>query len=399
MTVDGVAGAGTSSRSPVASPGTSCCPKAGPSWPPTAWRARRSRCGEAATCGRPKAAVRREPGDDPRRSRHPRCRRGPVRGGRLFGSIGPPTWSRPSVSTRGVEIEPQARAVTEHIKEVGSFDITVELFTGVATVVTLEVTAASWSAEGRGIPAGCHIPVRPWWGADQRSRSPQTVTGCPQPHRGCGGSNPQLVALVPHSSLRAQLGTVIQAFEDTRPRPLRAAPAPRAVSRSPRTTSKRRSPYSAAICCCPTMRLGSPSSGARPGTSTSRRTGHIFRRHPGLIERGEPIDAVTVTDELPTFRSSRGRGRPVSVHFTAGQHPPSIANAAALRRHCGRACAPAPSHRRGRRRSPTSVTRYPRMSKLPWTEAEQMMFNVRRAADGGHHVPPARVAPQGARPH
>ena len=35
---------------------------------------------------------------------------------------------------------------------------------------------------------------------------PQVVAGCPQPHRGFGGSNPQLVALVPHSSLRAELG-------------------------------------------------------------------------------------------------------------------------------------------------------------------------------------------------
>jgi ribosomal protein L9 len=30
----------------------------------------------------------------------------------------------------------------EHIKETGSFDVTVELFNGVATVVTVEVTAA-----------------------------------------------------------------------------------------------------------------------------------------------------------------------------------------------------------------------------------------------------------------
>ena len=31
----------------------------------------------------------------------------------------------------------------EHIKETGSFEVTVELFDGVAAVVTLEVTASS----------------------------------------------------------------------------------------------------------------------------------------------------------------------------------------------------------------------------------------------------------------
>jgi ribosomal protein L9 len=33
--------------------------------------------------------------------------------------------------------------LAEPIKEVGTFDVTIDLFSGVATVVTLEVTAAS----------------------------------------------------------------------------------------------------------------------------------------------------------------------------------------------------------------------------------------------------------------
>jgi ribosomal protein L9 len=46
-------------------------------------------------------------------------------------------------ATKGVEIDRKHVLLPEHIKEVGSYDITVELFAGVATVITLEVTAAS----------------------------------------------------------------------------------------------------------------------------------------------------------------------------------------------------------------------------------------------------------------
>ena len=46
-------------------------------------------------------------------------------------------------TAKGVEIDRKHVLLAEPIKEVGSFDVTVELFTGVATVVTLEVTAAS----------------------------------------------------------------------------------------------------------------------------------------------------------------------------------------------------------------------------------------------------------------
>jgi large subunit ribosomal protein L9 len=64
-------------------------------------------------------------------------------GGRLFGSIGPAEVVSAIRATKGVEIDRKHVLLTDHIKEVGSYDITVELFTGVATVVTLEVTAAS----------------------------------------------------------------------------------------------------------------------------------------------------------------------------------------------------------------------------------------------------------------
>jgi large subunit ribosomal protein L9 len=63
-------------------------------------------------------------------------------GGRLFGSIGPADVVEAIRAAKGVEIDRKHVLLTDHIKEVGSYDITVELFAGVATVVTLEVTAA-----------------------------------------------------------------------------------------------------------------------------------------------------------------------------------------------------------------------------------------------------------------
>jgi large subunit ribosomal protein L9 len=64
-------------------------------------------------------------------------------GGRLFGSIGPADVVEAIRAAKGVQIDRKHVLLNEHIKEVGSYDITVELFAGVATVVTLEVTAAS----------------------------------------------------------------------------------------------------------------------------------------------------------------------------------------------------------------------------------------------------------------
>ncbi len=64
-------------------------------------------------------------------------------GGRLFGSIGPVDVVEAVKAAKGVDIDRKHVVMPEHIKETGSFDVTIELFDGVATVVTLEVTAAS----------------------------------------------------------------------------------------------------------------------------------------------------------------------------------------------------------------------------------------------------------------
>jgi large subunit ribosomal protein L9 len=63
-------------------------------------------------------------------------------GGRLFGSIAAVDVAKAIQAQKGVEVDQKNILLAEHIKEVGSFDITVELFTGVATVVTVEVSAA-----------------------------------------------------------------------------------------------------------------------------------------------------------------------------------------------------------------------------------------------------------------
>jgi large subunit ribosomal protein L9 len=64
-------------------------------------------------------------------------------GGRLFGSIGPVDVAEAIKTAKGVEIDRKHVLLAEHIKEIGTFEVTVELFDGVATVVTLEVSAAS----------------------------------------------------------------------------------------------------------------------------------------------------------------------------------------------------------------------------------------------------------------
>jgi large subunit ribosomal protein L9 len=64
-------------------------------------------------------------------------------GGRLFGSISAADVATAIQAQKGVEIDRRHVLLAEPIKELGSFDITVDLFTDVATIVTVEVTAAS----------------------------------------------------------------------------------------------------------------------------------------------------------------------------------------------------------------------------------------------------------------
>jgi large subunit ribosomal protein L9 len=64
-------------------------------------------------------------------------------GGRLFGSIGPADVVEAIKAAKGVEIDRRHVVLPEHIKETGSFEVTVELFKDVVTIVTLEVSASA----------------------------------------------------------------------------------------------------------------------------------------------------------------------------------------------------------------------------------------------------------------
>jgi large subunit ribosomal protein L9 len=63
-------------------------------------------------------------------------------GGRLFGSIGPADVVDAIKAAKGIEVDRRHVVLPDHIKETGSFDVTVELFRDVSTIVTVEVTAA-----------------------------------------------------------------------------------------------------------------------------------------------------------------------------------------------------------------------------------------------------------------
>ena len=63
-------------------------------------------------------------------------------GGRLFGSVGPAEVAEAIKAAKGVEVDRRHVLLPDHIKETGSFEVTVELFGDVSTVVTVEVSAA-----------------------------------------------------------------------------------------------------------------------------------------------------------------------------------------------------------------------------------------------------------------
>jgi len=64
-------------------------------------------------------------------------------GGRLFGSIGPAEVSEAIKASKGVEVDRRHVVLPDHIKETGTFEVTVELFPDVTAVVTVEVKPAS----------------------------------------------------------------------------------------------------------------------------------------------------------------------------------------------------------------------------------------------------------------
>lgn len=174
---------------------------------------------------------------------------------------------------------------------------------------------------------------------------------------------------------------MVQAFDDTRPRSLRAAPPPT-------PTSSRIPPHDleAEESLLGAMLLSNDAASAAielctAGDFYKPAHGHIFGAIRALMERGEPIDAVTVTDELKRSGLLEAVGDP-SVFISLQANTPSIANArhyaaiveehALLRRLIGVA-------------GDIADIGYsvPENVEGAIDEAEQMMFNVgqRRTAD------------------
>jgi replicative DNA helicase len=118
---------------------------------------------------------------------------------------------------------------------------------------------------------------------------------------------------------------VVQAFEDARPRPLRAAPAPPSGARIPPHNLEAEESLLGA------MLLSNDAASAAieictAGDFYKPAHGHIFGAIRALMERGEPIDAVTVTDELQRSGLLDAVGDP-SVFISLQANTPSMANA------------------------------------------------------------------------
>ena len=63
-------------------------------------------------------------------------------GGRLFGSIGPADVVDAIKAAKGIEVDRRHVLLPDHIKETGTYEVTLELFPDVSTIVTVEVKAA-----------------------------------------------------------------------------------------------------------------------------------------------------------------------------------------------------------------------------------------------------------------
>jgi len=118
---------------------------------------------------------------------------------------------------------------------------------------------------------------------------------------------------------------VVQAFDDTRPRPLRAAPAPQSGTRVPPHDLEAEESLLGA------MLLSSDAASVAievcsAGDFYKPAHGHIFGAIRALMERGEPVDAVTVTDELRRSGLLEAVGDP-SVFIALQANTPSMANA------------------------------------------------------------------------
>jgi replicative DNA helicase len=118
---------------------------------------------------------------------------------------------------------------------------------------------------------------------------------------------------------------VVQAFDDTRPRQLRAAPVqPSGARIPPHNLEAEESLLGAMLLSNDAASVAIEICNA--GDFYKPAHGHIFGAIRALMERGEPIDAVTVSDELQRSGLLDAVGDP-SVFISLQANTPSIANA------------------------------------------------------------------------
>ena len=190
---------------------------------------------------------------------------------------------------------------------------------------------------------------------------------------------------------------MVQAFDDTRPRPLRTAPTPvpSGTRVPPHDVEAEESLLGAMLLSNDAASVGIEKCSAADFYKPAH--GHIFGAIQALMERGEAIDAVTVTDELKRSGVLEAVGDPLHLHFAAGQHAVDRQRTP-LRRDRRGARAAAQAHRRGRGH---------RRHRLLGARGRQGGgrrggadgLQRRRAPHGRHHAAAARAAGRGAGPH
>ena len=313
-------------------------------------------------------------------------------GGRLFGSIGPADVAEAILATKGVEVDRRHIVLPEHIKEIGELRrdrgaVRRRRHRGDRGGQRRQLSGRSraryppgsasqpgshvvqWSrVHDTGGPdvvraRACHIVPRVQLCARRlMHRRPRLSTGTARYTDVLRNkhdlSTPFGALAVPRQRSVRVRGAVVQAFDDTRPRPLRAAPPAPSGRGSPRTTSRRRSRCSGR-CSCPTTRRRSGIEQCSAQDFYKPAHGHIFGAIRALIERGEAIDAVTVTDELQALGSARGdrATAPSSSRCWPTRRRSPTPGTTPRSSRSTRCCA---SSSAWRARSPTSATRCPR---------------------------------------
>src|SRR3984957_1850187 len=125
---------------------------------------------------------------------------------------------------------------------------------------------------------------------------------------------------------RQSRGAVVQAFDDIRPRPLRTAPhpVPGGTRVPPNDVDAEESLLGAMLLSNDAASVGIEKCSAADFYKPAH--GHIFGAIRALMERGEAIDAGTVTDELKRSGVLEQVGDP-SIFISLQANTPSIANA------------------------------------------------------------------------